>query len=331
MYVLTISYFIPQIFFTFDIYCFILIFRQKEPDNWAGKGISLMQISAKNVNTPSVFPMDCEVYYSIRTLIDANEYPQVHDFYEIILVTENSLDILLNNDRIKLGQGNLLLIRPGDIHTKIQTGDSVHINLAFPAYTVNSLFGYLYNSQAPRKELFVGSHSPIVRLSTIDTLMIQNRLSFLNQLSSSDMEEKNTHLRAILIDIMYSYIIPELEKQKRSSDASNLPAWLVPALEGLSNPKNLTMGMDYLVRQTQRSPEHICRIFRKHLGITPSAYINGKRLNYAANLLIHTDMEIVDVIYESGFQSINYFYHLFKKEYGISPVKYKKIHLVQKL
>ena len=182
-----------------------------------------MQISAKNVNTPSVFPMDCEVYYSIRTLIDANEYPQVHDFYEIILVTENSLDILLNNDRIKLGQGNLLLIRPGDIHTKIQTGDSVHINLAFPAYTVNSLFGYLYNSQAPRKELFAGSHSPIVRLSTIDTLMIQNRLSFLNQLSSSDMEEKNTHLRAILIDIMYSYIIPELEKQKRSSDASNLP------------------------------------------------------------------------------------------------------------
>lgn len=190
IYVLTISYFIPQIFFTFDIYCFILIFRQKEPDNLAGKGISLMQISAKNVNTPSVFPMDCEVYYSIRTLIDANEYPQVHDFYEIILVTENSLDILLNNDRIKLGQGNLLLIRPGDIHTKIQTGDSVHINLAFPAYTVNSLFGYLYNSQAPRKELFVGSHSPIVRLSTIDTLMIQNRLSFLNQLSSSDMEEK---------------------------------------------------------------------------------------------------------------------------------------------
>lgn len=149
-----------------------------------------MQISAKNVNTPSVFPIDCEVYYSIRTLIDANEYPQVHDFYEIILVTENSLDILLNNDRIKLGHGNLLLIRPGDIHTKIQTGDSVHINLAFPAYTVNSLFGYLYNSQAPRKELFAGSHSPIVRLSTIDTLMIQNRLSFLNQLSSSDMEEK---------------------------------------------------------------------------------------------------------------------------------------------
>ena len=227
-----------------------------------------MQISAKNVNTPSVFPMDCEVYYSIRTLIDANEYPQVHDFYEIILVTENSLDILLNNDRIKLGQGNLLLIRPGDIHTKIQTGDSVHINLAFPAYTVNSLFGYLYNSQAPRKELFVGSHSPIVRLSTIDTLMIQNRLSFLNQLSSSDMEEKNTHLRAILIDIMYSYIIPELENKKVLGCLQSA-GLACSCTGGIIQSQNLTMGMDYLVRQTQRSPEHICRIFRKHLGITP--------------------------------------------------------------
>ena len=202
-----------------------------------------------------------------------------------------------NNGRETAQYQALLCLTPGDYammeqydlaHTSIHSWlDAYHpaisrrvpLSLAFPAYTVNSLFGYLYNSQAPRKELFAGSHSPIVRLSTIDTLMIQNRLSFLNQLSSSDMEEKNTHLRAILIDIMYSYIIPELEKQKRSSDASNLPAWLVPALEGLSNPKNLTMGMDYLVRQTQRSPEHICRMFRKHLGITPSAYINGKRLN----------------------------------------------------
>ena len=67
-----------------------------------------MQISAKKCKYSICIPIDCEVYYSIRTLIDANEYPQVHDFYEIILVTENSLDILLNNDRIKLGHGNLL-------------------------------------------------------------------------------------------------------------------------------------------------------------------------------------------------------------------------------
>lgn len=58
--------------------------------------------------------------------------------------------------------------------------------------------------------------------------------------------------------------------------------------------------------------------------MTPSAFINGRKLNYAVNLLMHSDLEIIDIIFESGFQSVNYFYHLFKKEYGMSPLQYKK-------
>lgn len=290
-----------------------------------------MQTDPKTVNTPLVFPSDCEVYYSIRTLIDKNEYPQIHDFYEIILVTENVLDILLNNDHLKLSRGDLLLIRPGDVHTKIQNGAATHINLAFPTYTLEALFCYLYNSPNPFQELSESSHVPVARLTTIDTVMIQNRLAFLNQFSTSAMEEKNTHLRAILIDILYSYLMPELMRQKRTDQSPDLPAWFSSALDGLLNAANLVMGMDYLIQQTERSPEHICRTFRKYLGISPSAYINAKRLNYAANLLSHTDMEIADVIYESGFQNISHFYHLFKKEYGISPLKYKKSYLIQKL
>ena len=107
-----------------------------------------------------------------------------------------------------------------------------------------------------------------------------------------------------------------------------MPAWLAAVLAGLDAPANLGRpALEYLARQSGRSPEHICRCFRRYLGCTPSAYLNRRRLNYAVNLLTHTDMEIVDVVYESGFQSANYFYHLFKRMFGMSPMQYKKSHL----
>ena len=107
-----------------------------------------------------------------------------------------------------------------------------------------------------------------------------------------------------------------------------MPAWLAAALEGLDDPANLGRpGLAYLAAQSGRSPEHICRCFRRYFGCTPSAYWNRRRLDYAVNLLTHTDLEIVDVVYESGFQSTNYFYHLFKRTFGMSPLQYKKSRL----
>ena len=94
------------------------------------------------------------------------------------------------------------------------------------------------------------------------------------------------------------------------------------------DPANLGRpGLAYLAAQSGRSPEHICRCFRRYFGCTPSAYWNRRRLDYAVNLLTHTDLEIVDVVYESGFQSTNYFYHLFKRTFGMSPLQYKKSRL----
>ena len=283
-----------------------------------------MSKSIDYVNTSSVFLENSEVYYSIRKTVCTNDYPQVHDFYEFILMTDNQMDILLNNDLYHLKSGDLILIRPGVVHTKIETTAAVHINLAFPALTVNALFQYLYGSEPMLCDLLAAPHIPVVHLTTLDTRLVMQRLSDLNRLSASSTQVRNTHLRAILIDLIYTHLMPAfLHQQKQTKDRS-LPPWLTIVTEGLSEPQNMIAGMDYILKETRLSEAHICRSFKKHLGMTPSAFINGRKLNYAVNLLMHSDLEIIDIIFESGFQSVNYFYHLFKKEYGMSPLQYKK-------
>lgn len=280
-------------------------------------------MAIKQVIASTVFTNGCETHYAFRSHIDPADYPQVHDFYEIILIVAGKLKVLVNNECLELSRGNLLLIRPGDTHTKKEYGPCQHINLAFPASTVEALFNYLYDSPKEMEYISAFPHVPICTLSDMDSILMQNRLTYLNLLPAGSVRRKNTYLRTILTDILSSYFINEIYKSQNAPQDLNIPTWLAQAIEGLSDIRNLEAGMDYLVSSTNRTPEHICRSFRKYLNMSPMSFINAKRLNYAANLLKHSDKEILDIAYESGFQSVSHFYHLFKKEYQLSPLKFK--------
>lgn len=282
----------------------------------------------QHVMASHVFLNGCEAHYACHSRIDSTNYPQVHDFYEIVLVVAGKLQISLNKHLVNLEQGSLMLIREGDIHTKLDCGFCQHINLAFPDYTIKALFYFLYNSLDKLEELSRAPYVPIYTLTKLETTMMQNKVMHLNYMPSDSIGSKNTYLRTILTDIISSTFVKALDAQHKNNQLSNIPAWLIQATDGLFDIHNLEEGFAYLIRVTNRSPEHICRAFRKYLNMTPTTFINIRRLNYAANLLIHSDKEIVDIAFESGFQSISHFYHLFKKEYQTSPLKYKNKHYI---
>ena len=65
--------------------------------------------------------------------------------------------------------------------------------------------------------------------------------------------------------------------------------------------------------------------FRDTFGIQIQKLINKKRIIYARNMLLSTNMPVNEISYNSGFKSISQFYRTFKKEFGISPHEYKKM------
>lgn len=69
---------------------------------------------------------------------------------------------------------------------------------------------------------------------------------------------------------------------------------------------------------------YLNRLFKMQYDRTMRAYILEQRLDYAAELLIKTDKKVVDVAYESGFNSVSGFYRSFKENLGISPTEYRK-------
>ncbi|MGN0221742.1 MAG: AraC family transcriptional regulator [Prevotella sp.] len=62
---------------------------------------------------------------------------------------------------------------------------------------------------------------------------------------------------------------------------------------------------------------------KKHLGYTPSNYIQNTRLSYASLLLKNSaTSNISDIAYKCGFSDPKYFSRLFKKVKGVTPTEY---------
>lgn len=55
------------------------------------------------------------------------------------------------------------------------------------------------------------------------------------------------------------------------------------------------------------SQEHLMRSFRRYIGMTPTEYINGKRLSLAAQLFLQGDMPVIEICGACGFNSLSRF------------------------
>lgn len=68
----------------------------------------------------------------------------------------------------------------------------------------------------------------------------------------------------------------------------------------------------------------IYKNFRKSFNMTVSEYVNSKRIEKSLDLLLKTEYSIEEISQKVGFLSTSYFSRTFKKQMGISPLKYRK-------
>jgi AraC-like DNA-binding protein len=67
----------------------------------------------------------------------------------------------------------------------------------------------------------------------------------------------------------------------------------------------------------------LSRIFSEQLHISFRDYLNSRRSALAQIMLQSTSQPVTDIAFDSGFNSLRSFYRAFRKEYGITPNKFR--------
>ena len=73
------------------------------------------------------------------------------------------------------------------------------------------------------------------------------------------------------------------------------------------------------------SKYHICHLCSKYLELPFSTYLTQIRLKNASTLLLNTKYNVSKIAETCGFSSSTYFCNVFKKEYGVTPLAYRKL------
>lgn len=123
----------------------------------------------------------------------------------------------------------------------------------------------------------------------------------------------------ILIHEMFGYRKIPLNHNLMSANR-NVELFLKEIKHNLSEPWTLeTMAASCGMGITRFT--HYCV---KIENMTPIQYLNNLRLEKAAGLLTETNRKIIDIAFDCGFNSSQYFSNVFKQHYNASPALYRK-------
>ena len=268
--------------------------------------------------------VDIESQCLYRYVYGSNDvfFPHCHEFYEIFITVTGTVTHYINGIKQKLPEGSLVFIRPDDVHAYIydspKSNQTAYINLTFTYETAELLFKFLSDS-FPSKELLSYDMPPTITLNTIEKNRLLKQIEELNIINWQDKNLLKIRMRSILADIFVRYFSSNIAGPMDSG-----PLWLEQLLSDMENPENFIAGTERMISLSNRSREHLSRCLKQHLGLTPSEYINELRINYASNLLIHTNTPILEICFMCGFQSLSYFYKVFTIKYAQSPNEFRK-------
>lgn len=79
-----------------------------------------------------------------------------------------------------------------------------------------------------------------------------------------------------------------------------------------------------LAAQVNLNEQYFCRLFKKAIGHSPIEYLNEYRIRQAKRLLEKTDLQVMEVCLECGFNNLGNFLQEFRKHTGTTPLQYRK-------
>lgn len=240
-----------------------------------------------------------------------------HDYAELLWIEKGSGYHLVNGERLRIGPGDLIMIRPQDAHTyaaSTKGGGITLINIAFPVETLHHF----------RERYFPDSGQYFWSTGAMP-YRIQLPAEILHQLSAR-AEETMSHSRSnIELDSLLLFIFRQITLHEALATPADTPVWLVRAIQEYTTPDLFRRGCAGFAGLCGRNGDYVNRTVRLHFGKSLTELTNELKMRYAATQLVITGMPIKEISSNCGFPNLGHFYKTFKSLYNQTPKKYRRI------
>ncbi len=253
------------------------------------------------------------------------DYPVCHthkDYCEILFVYSGEITNFIGNESRAMKAGDCCIIHRDDKH-KFYCGVGKEDNFV----AINFLIRFEYFERL--KYMFGEEMSSIfetpnsMKFFHIDSTTrdsVYNKVLLL-QTPNDDYFKKNEFACKVIISELMKKYASDRICQVENAD---VPSWLSKLLVEIQKPENAHKKSSDFISEVKYSYSYVAKEFKKHMNCSFLKYLTVVKLNYAKDLLIHTNLTILDISAKLGFNSLSHFNHIFKETFGAPPSSFRK-------
>ena len=242
-----------------------------------------------------------------------------HDEHELILITAGSGNALIGDYIGEYVVGDIFFIASNLPHWFRKTNPK-DFGSAMVIQFNKSLFGDSFLQLPENKQI----HQ---LLQKEDAIQLKGKLSkeieiAINQLSQSKPFNKLILLLQILMRVATTNSYQKLT-QKFNTPSSEVNPVIEKIIDFSFNHYLEPITLKQLASLADMSIPTFCRFFKKNLKKTYFDFLQDLRIGHACKLLTNTQKPILQICYESGYNSWAHFSKQFKELKQITPKKYR--------
>lgn len=242
-----------------------------------------------------------------------------HDVYEIYYMNAGTRNYFINDANHPVSEGNLVLIKPYDLHKTMDTGIGhsrvlINFNREFlPFHQIDEIIEACFSTS---------------KVLSFDFAM-QNHIDELVRKMIIEADSQKVHfyprLQSQMVELLIE--IARYLKENQKADANITPAnqKIYEIIQFLKANYDRNLSLEDLSHEIFISQYYMTRLFKKTTGFTIIEYIHSLRIIEAQRLLKETSKKVIDIAQTVGFSNISNFGKVFKALTGISPLSYRKM------
>lgn len=246
----------------------------------------------------------------------------IHQELEIMLITEGYLYYHINGKDIKVSKNQVIYVNSNQMHASHLKESS------YCKFIILLIHPTLFSSNA---FIYTKYARPIIENQNLDYFLFSSSNDLYNLFHTmlEDQRLKSKGYQLSLIGDSYHilqqiYIHSDID----SFDSSNQKSEDITSLNQMTtfiyHSYADKISLNDIAQIGNVSISKCSRIFKHYMHHSPIDFLNLHRLEVASNLLRNTNQSILDISLSCGFDQQSYFNRMFKKEYGCTPLKYRK-------
>lgn len=234
------------------------------------------------------------------------DFPQhLHNAIELFWVESGQIEMGIGSDKKVLNSGDFAISFPNMIHDYHSLAEDNHVYMALCHLgLVGDYLGQL-TKYHPKE--------PVIRAEALHPDVPYALEGMLKQ----RMVQHDRGVYRAFTQLILARILPQMELQ-RNSDFANADL-TSRVIEYISQNYQQSLSLDELAHAVGVSKYQLSRVFSNRLNTSFPQYINSLRLITAQYLLRNTDLDILQISLECGFESQRTFNRVFKEMTGITP------------